>query len=365
MAGFKVKPKNKKFILEGEFDKIIADWDTPLYTASKSVQEDYILVRYKGRGKAVEFTNQTEFWGHWKKKEGGWLKKRNEEQIEKGLKPFDPLDFEIEECARLHEGIDPMKEAMEAFDREVGKLKKAIKADDYILCIGGEGNFRYGEAHIQPYKGNRKEKPLFFQELKEAVITKYKNHIEVVDEEEADDRLGQYGRENYQHYKKTGRWKYVLAYLDKDLDMIISPSFNYSNIEAGITYTTEFEAAKAFCVQLLCGDKSVDNIQGIGDITKELREKYGLAKRKGVGKATAIDFLKGCRTIKELFGRVVEAYKAFYEKPITFVSHRGEEKTYSWLDFMQENAILLFMRQEKDQRYSVKDTLDKLGIEYG
>ena len=58
------------------YELIIADSDTPLFRAAKSVQQDYILATMPW-GETMEFENVTALWGHHVKKEGGWLKEYN------------------------------------------------------------------------------------------------------------------------------------------------------------------------------------------------------------------------------------------------------------------------------------------------
>lgn len=361
---FNPKESEKEFIIpDVHFEKIIVDADTAVYQAANNIQEDYIEVIHKPSGTKKEFKNKTEFHGHWKKKAGGWLAQKNSDRIEKGLEPFDVEDFEIVECARLSSEIDDhIKEAVNSFDYFVGTIKKAVSADDYLLCIGGEGNFRYDIAKILPYKGNRKEKPIYFQEVRDAILDKYKSKIEIVNGEEVDDRLGQYGWENYLNHRKTGEWKYCLSYIDKDLKMIISPSFNFRKISEGLQYTTPEDSATYFCMQLLIGDKTTDNIPGLPNFTKEVQEKYGIRGSRGIGEALATKYLADCESVKEMFERVVEAYKSYYGDVYEFTSYNGKVYIYSWLDFLRENAILLYMRREKDEMYDIKDTLDRLGV---
>ena len=352
--------------MQDAFEKIICDSDTALFRAAKFIQEDYVIVTHKASGKTMEFQNQTAFWGHWAKKAGGWLAEKNEERVEKGLNPFTPEDFEIEECARLSPEItNHLAEAEKTFDFYVGHIKKIANCKDYELVIGGKDNFRYDAAHILPYKGERKDKPILFEEVRDLILTKYKNKVTVTEGIEADDYLGIKGFENYQHYLKTKEWKYLLCYIDKDLDMIISPSVNPDKVEDGIKYTTPEMAAECFCLQLLSGDKSTDNIQGLPNFTEEIQTKYKLGKTRGVGKATAEKYLDGCTSIKEMFGRVVEAYRSYYGDDVQILkSHRGDELEYTWLEYLQENAILLWMMRTPDEKYDITSTLDKLGIDY-
>lgn len=373
MSGFSLKPtvfvEDKSDweykIPDVKFKRIIVDADALVFNAANSMQELYVIITHTPSGKKKEFPNKTAFHGHWKKREGGWLADENAKRVEKGKAPMSIDDFEIEELVRLSPATKThLQDAMRVFDSSVGSIKRTVEAEDYLLCIGGKGNFRFDVAHILAYKGNRLAKPLLFQEVKEAVLEKYKKYIEIVDGEEADDRLGQYGWANYQRFKKTGVWEDVLAYVDKDLDMIASPSFNFSATTPVLKSTDMKQAAKCFCAQLLSGDKSVDNIGGLENLAPETIKKYGLRNGRGVGKATALSFLEPAETVKEMFERVVEAYRDYYGDDYTFVSHRGEEMQYTWLDVLQENAILLYMRKKKDEMYDIRTTLNQLGIKY-
>lgn len=349
-----------------DYELVILDADTPVLRAALSVQKNYVIVRRKSDGKEARYDNITLFWGHWKNKKGGQLAKINDLRVEKGLEPYKPEDFEVEECAELNPEIENhLEKAVEQFDYFVGKIKRLNLAKDYLLGIGGTGNFRHDLAQILPYKGARKDKPLLFAETKEAIIQKYQRRVEVVNNEEVDDWCGIKGFENYKHFLKTGKWKYVLGFVDKDLQQIISPQFNYGDDDPKVIIPTPFDAAKAFCTQCLAGDKGTDNIQGLPNFTDEIRQKYELGKTKGIGKATALKYLESCETIKDLFSRVVEAYKSYYgtEKQ-EFVSHRGEALMWDWVDYLQDNAQLLWLRREKDEAYHICTTLDKLGISY-
>lgn len=345
---------------------MLLDADTPVFKASKSVQQDYIMVTRKSDGATKRYKNKTEFWGHHKKKEGGTLAHNNSIRAEKGLPPNKAEDYDVEECAELVPEIDNHVEyAVEQFDRFVGKMKALDIAEDYRLGIGGEGNFRYNIAKQLKYKGARKDKPLLFLEIKEAIIKKYRNKVVVVDQEEVDDWCSIKGAENYKHFLKTGEWLYVIGYLDKDLKQIVSPQFNYDDQFPEVSIPTPFEAARYFTGQCLSGDLSTDNIIGLPNFTKEIQDKYSLGATRGIGKATAIKYLEGCTTIKELFERVVEAYKSYYgTDKQELMSHDGEALLWDWLDYLNDSAQLLYLRREEGEMYHICTTLNKLGINY-
>lgn len=342
------------------------DWDTPLYKAASKTQTNFILCTDKTTGEKYRFSGVREFYGNSnKKKDGGWIAEQNKERAETDQSLISAEDYIIEECAELSGTIEEVLEvAMETLDYAVGRIKKHSNAEDYKLCIGGEGNWRYNAAHILPYKGNRKEKPILFMELKEAFIEKYKNKVIIVDGQEVDDYLGQIGWQNYLNFRKTGKYDNILSYVDKDLKMIISPHFNYDKPEDGIEIPTPEDAARWFCTQLLTGDKGTDNIQGLPNLSSDFQERYGLRKCRGVGKATAFQLLEG-KPIKECFEVVVEAYKCYYgEDKKDFVSFRGERFKWNWLDYLKENGLLLWMRRYPDEMYDIEDTLKRLGVVY-
>lgn len=334
------------------FDLIICDFDTPLFQAAKQVQEDYVKVTNKATGvtwEYSEFRNKTEFQGKNRTGEvGKWLGAINSFL---GTS-FTRDEFEIEQLTRLKPDIEDHLEAAErAFAYEVKRIKDLQIADDYRLCIGGESNFRYGAATILPYKGERKEKPIVFAALKDKVLKQYASKLVIAEDCEADDVLGIYGARNQAIFRETGKYKYLLAYIDKDIKQIWGATLFLNKKEEGIKFITPFEAAHHFAFQCLKGDLSVDNIEGLPDLTPEIREKYGVRKGKGCGEAGALKVLESCTEIKELFERVVECYKAHFKDEYQF--------------YLRENALLLWMQRKKDQRFDIfTDLLDKLEIKY-
>lgn len=349
-----------------KYELAIIDADTPIMRAATSVQTNYVLVTSKESKKTVRYNNATEFWGHWKNKAGGKLKEYNEIRAKKGLPLWTPDDFEMQECSELSTEIDDhLEKAIEHFDFFIGRLKKFGFADDYLLGISGDGNFRYESAKRAPYKGKRKDKPLIYAELQEAVYQKYQRRAERIHGQEVDDWCGIKGNENYQHFKRTGEWKWVLGFIDKDLKQIISPQFNYSLDDPEIFIPTEYEAAFAFCTQLLAGD-ATDNILGLPNFTAATSEKYKLGKTRGIGMATAEKFLEGSDSIKELFSRVAEAYISWYgEEQAPFTTHTGEVVQWNWIDYLQDSAKLLRLRAYEGEDYKIADTLKKLGVTNG
>ena len=352
---------------EFPYELFVIDCDTAVFRASKFIQEDYIIVKHNKSGKEKEFRNKTEFYGHFKKKSGGWLADVNKELTEKG-KPTIPVeDFTITEHERLIDEIgDHLEAGIRKFDEFIGSVKKARLAPTYRLCIGGSSNFRYDLAETLPYKGERPSKPIMFLEIKEAIISKYKSKVHLVDGKECDDELSVYGKENVEEFRKSSKWKYVLGYIDKDLKMIYSPSINIDKMDEGVVLRTPLECAKCYATQCLIGDKSVDNIAGLPNLTEELRTKYNIRKGKSLGATTALNLLEPCETTKEVFERVVEAYKSYYGVELfEFTNYKGETFECDWLDRLNEVAMLVYMNPlDNPLDYDIRQTLDKLGVAY-
>jgi len=340
------------------FKKIIIDGDTPVLRAAIDVQETYVLVTNKQSGKTQKYKSRMEFYGHWKNKNGGALAAINE----KYGKAYTSEDFDYEDVVKVRDGIDPIEEGVKHFDFFIGKIKRADLAVDYEIVLGGGECYRHEYAKILEYKGTRTDKPLMFAEVKEAIIKKYGKRVTIVSGMEADDYLGIKGYENFKEYKKSGSWDYLLAYIDNDIDMVISPSIDPYDLKGGIHYTTPSEGALCFASQLLSGD-TVDNIQGLPKFTDDITTKYGLRKGRGIGKATALPFLEG-QTTKEVFRRVCEAYHSYYgSEKLPMVSWTGETLKYNWLDYLKENAILLWMQREENERFDMEEFLTKIGID--
>lgn len=157
---------------------------------------------------------------------------------------------------------EPVSYCLSTVKRIIQKVIDRTEADEHILFLTGKGNFREEVATIAPYKGNRKdnEKPKHFQAIRDYLVKTW--DAQVIEGMEADDALGI-------EYYKTNKEDtiYVLASIDKDLDMI--PCTHYKWKKGGeweIYDVSELEGMRFFYTQLLTGD-STDNIAGLYKMT--------------------------------------------------------------------------------------------------
>lgn len=357
--GFKPKSAGEK--TNNDYEQLVIDADTMLIQAAITQQENYVIVTHKKSGKEKEFKTKTQFHGRTKARDGGWLAETNEERESKGLEPFSVDDFEIDQKVRLIGSTDG---GVMKFNIDLNALlRKTGMRRNFLIGFGGKGNFRDDYAQITKYKGDRPDKPILYKEIREELEYRYRGKLLIRDGIETDDAVSILGWENYQNHRKTGEWKYLLAYVDKDLKMIIGPYFNYMKPELGIMEIKPREAAENFCTQLLTGD-STDCIVGLPNLTDEIREEYGLRKANGIGAASIEPLLAG-KSVKDMFKTVVKCYKAWYgEEPFEFESWRGDKTERTWVDMLQENARLLWMMRTDDDVYDIRETLARLEIDY-
>lgn len=236
-----------------------------------------------------------------------------------------------------------------AFNREIDRIIQDNKKWllDFKIALHGSGNFREEVATITPYKGNRKDKPMFHQQVKDYAFKKYKGILLIAEGEEADDVCS---IQMYQEWKRVkGKKKdfnLCLAHVDKDLDQTTGWHYNYD--KHTYYWIGREEAAYNFYMQLLTGD-ATDCILGLVDLPKDIRQEYGL-KGKGIGPKAAERLLEDCETPKDMMERVVSLYEVQYKD--------------KWYSVMEENCRLLYMRKEIGEMYSLGDKLESMGISY-
>jgi 5'-3' exonuclease len=141
------------------------------------------------------------------------------------------------------------------------------EADAYICYLTPSRTFRHDVAVTLPYKGDRegKERPTYLKEVREYIESEhdgiYGNYIE------ADDCMAI----AQAHWLNTNDIQTVICSSDKDLMMCEGWHYNLtSKVE---TIVTKQQGYITYARQILTGDKSVDNIQGIHGIGKKKAAK--------------------------------------------------------------------------------------------
>lgn len=316
--------------------KFYVDADTLLYRSAALCQNNYDVIHKESRQVVTSVTSMKAF------------KDSIPEDAPEGY--LDQFEFVANATPIIPAGADkPEIVGYHALKLQIEKIindnKKWI--DDLKIVLHGEGNYRNDIATIAPYKGNRKEKPLFFPQVKQWAFKTYKDILIVAEGEESDDVVSKMAFAEYMRVGENPKqFNVCIAGVDKDLLQIVSHHYNYDKNE--YCWVGRTEAAYNFYTQLLTGD-STDGILGLVDLPPEIRKHFGL-KCKGIGPKAAEAILDGCETPKQMMSRVVECYELQYKE--------------NWYRVMEENCKLLYLRKLHGEVYSLGERLDRMGIAY-
>jgi DNA polymerase I len=206
-------------------------------------------------------------------------------------------------------------------DDMISNILTSVSATDYQIFISDsrENNYRY---HIdKEYKANRtQEKPKWFEELKEYIISRH--NAKIAYGMEADDLLAI-------THNKEGIDSSIICTIDKDLKQV--PGLHYSwpiwrkdkiVREGIIQQVTPEEGINFFWQQMLIGDVS-DNIKGI----------------TGIGPVKASKLLDITLSNEEQFNIVKEQYKIEF----------GD----LWKEQMEKTGSLLWIKRNEEETYKL------------
>jgi 5'-3' exonuclease len=222
-----------------------------------------------------------------------------------------------------------------AFNQILNRVKRDTDCDEYVIVLSNrkQKTFRYDIATIKPYKGTRSEKPKYYDELYDEIVSKYP-HMIATKKREVDDELGILQTQALMDGNET-----IICTSDKDLRQI--PGAHY-NLDSKEVYTVEREGSlslrkgkvygtglKWFYAQMLLGD-SADNIPGIP-----------ARKIPGEAKLVAQRILDGLTGDLEACERFVhECYVNQYGEKKGLTDHYAETRAQ---EAMTEVGRLLYM----------------------
>ncbi len=383
-----------KFDVEGgetkEFKLCVVDFDSPLFRASKFMQDDYIEVTHIASGNVKEFKNKTSFGmragkiielkeddisANTRNDKNGepikWLAWLNHDRNLKGQSQFTLEDFSVEAKERLtskHATYEEaLKSSMDALGFTIGSIKKFMDSEKYLLCIGaGKGNYRDYESKDVIYKGQREGKPMFFNELREAFMQQYNKHVEEAVMCEAEDLIQHHAAiERAKYGDDTTKYDMCAAYIDKDCNHILVSSFSFDDYDKGWRHPTVLECESWLAIQVVAGDPT-DAITGLPSLTDKTKETFGLSKRMTATKSTADKIIEGSETKQEMWLRAIFCYQQYYgmETVHKFKDVHGEEQNWTWLDYMQQCYVLVRMQPRPDYVSCLRTYLSEIGVDF-
>jgi hypothetical protein len=326
--------------------RLVIDFDFVKFEAASLAEERSIIVTHKASGNQKEFATRTEFWGDWRKKEGGWLAEQNKSR----LSPMLAEEFDVED-RQTPKGMAVAKQVVRS--RIEGICAKA-GTEDYYGYVSKGTSFREGISTVLRYKGNRSGliRPLLLDDVSEYLIkrhnTTYQEHWEV------DDRV-------------IMDW-----YADKSLTVVMVDKdamgceVNLLNPDT-MDEPMEIRGLGGLWID---GNKQV---KGYGRKwlymqcgSSDLSDNYAANSACDTkwGPKSMYQLLAPCQTDKECFEALIKAYVKLYPAPKKITGWRGDEIEIDWLYMLNENFQLARMRRWVGDEFHVQDVLTKLGINY-
>lgn len=324
----------------------VIDLDHIVYRCAAVGEEKRIIVEHQVIG-SMEFKTRTELYGHWKKKNGGWLAEFNK----KRESPITPEELTISDIQRP----EPFHFVQHSAKLQFENVLKTFDTKNYIALIGGQGNFRKDVATLLGYKQNRDDMllPVHLKDLKEYMTERYNPRI--INGIETDDACV------IECYKQPHK---VTVSYDKDHRGCPAKLFNPLHPEEGVLDCAQFG-------KLWLNDKK--EVKGIGRLwfyfqimTGDATDNYKSNCFSDVnwGEKSSFNLLKDCKTDKEAFEALLVGFNKLYPEPKVVTGWRGNEIEIDALYVLQEMFILAHMRRWEDDSPVVTDILSNLKIKY-
>ncbi len=362
--------------------RVLFDYDALLYNAAPIGETRSVKVVHRQSGDEYEFANRTSFYGHWKKKAGGWLAEYNAAKSEGNRRTpesFDIIDVQV---------AGPIEQCVRVIKNEILQVKETLGAKSYYGYTGKGVVFREGVSQVLKYKGNRDGsiRPLHLDDLKEYLVRNHSCQV-VYDPDptknvEADDMCTMDSYDAYAKWFKTQCTDDILwlAFVDKDYWQGAGHLYNTNKMKRlvqgsvfGGLYWDEVKKEVSGCgrmwlyFQVMNGDDA-DNYFANSASPMKWADK------------SAYDILKDAKNDKEAWEAMVKGYKLLYPAPKSIIGWRGYEDPkdrkilkdnsedfrieIDWKSMLQENFTLAKMLRWRGDTTNVLEVMDKLGVKY-
>lgn len=326
--------------------KLVIDADFLAFNASSVAEERSINVTHIATGKEQSFKTRTDFFGHWSKKNGGWLAKCNEGR----KKPFLVEDFEIVDVQEPKENA--MGVVVNSINEQIKKITTMLNTSKYYGYVSRGDSFRVELSTIWKYKDNRSGmlRPLLLTEAKEYLIERH--HCNWQEGLEADDQV-------------------IIDYYAKKADCVVGVDKDFCGCEVRLfnpDTMTKPELIKGLGGLYLNGKREV---KGKGRkwlyhqiLSGDSSDNYkaNCASDMKWGEKASYQLLDPCKTDKECFLAMKEGFQTLYPEPKIITGWRGNQFEIDWLFIMNECFQMARMRRWEGDEFHVSSVLDKLGI---
>lgn len=359
---------------------LVLDIDCIIFDAVSVAEERFIIAHHIPTGRKMEFENKTALWGDWRKKQGGWCSEENKKLGSTYWKAEDfevvegqrPRPFKIKGVCEFSGEPDPVKDyfitpwegAKKILDDKIKTICKTLGTDEYIGYTGTGDVFRHDVCTLLRYK-DRDDimKPLLLKRMKEYVCERHSTTL--VTHEEADDWVAMKVLEGYNNWVKNGK---------KDEDIVIGVAEDKDSKQTSGWWFNPNKDTKPRLIEglgsLWLNDKG--DPDGCGRMwlyfqvgAQDKADNYSAQCFSDVpwGDKKAYTELIDCKTDKEAFESLVGIFKKLYPKKKTVQGCKGPVEI-DWLYVMQECFTMALMLRKLGDGINVKETLEKLKIEY-
>lgn len=302
--------------------KLCIDYDPLLYTAGSVGEKRTIKVVHRESGDEYEFGSRTEFWGHWKKKAGGWLAEYNSAKSEDKRRA--PEEFDITDV----QTPEPIANCIHTLKQMIASYKEATGAKVHFGFSGKGVVFREDVSTVLKYKGNREGalRPVLLDELKDYLVRN--QSCKIITKIEADDACTMALYDAWLKWSKSkdDKDKVILAFTDKDYwqcagHLYHTDSSTFSSYGTGFGHLSwDAEKKKVsgrgrmwLYYQTMNGDDS-DNY-------------FANSANPGIKWAdkSSFDILKDATNDKEALESLKKGYQTIYPSPRKIIGWRGYE----------------------------------------
>lgn len=324
----------------------IIDMDLYKYHAAAAGETRSVLVTHKVSGREKEYKTRTEFYGDWRKKNGGALAAINEGRTS----PFTWDEFSYNDIQRP-EPLDHVLHTAKVMVEKDLKLSGATKHKAYL----GEGDsFRVGLSTLLQYKDREHLlKPLALADVTEYLKNKFK--AEVVRDIECDDAV-------------------VIACFKKPKNFAIIEDKDFWGQPINVWDRNQQERGIVNCNKL--GHLYIDHkgkIRGEGRIfmyfqiaSEDTTDNYkaNCFSDKRWAAKSAYKSLVNCESDQESWFKLKEIFTMLYPEEKTVIGWRNEPIDITWHYVLNECFQMARMLRFEGDEVSAYDVMDKMGVTY-
>lgn len=323
----------------------VIDLDLYKYHASAAGEKRDVVISHKTTGYSVVVKNRTEFYGHWKRKNGGILAELNRTRTS----PYSPEEFVYED--RQHP--EPIENVLHTAKIMVQKDLVSCAANSHIAYLGEGESWRVERSTVLKYKQNRDNilKPIYLAEVTEYLRKKF--NATVVSGWEADEAIVM------ECYKSVDKFALIE---DKDFWGCPINVWDRNQQHRGVVNCNKF------------GSLFIDNkgkVRGEGRIwlyhqvcSSDQSDNYAANSASDIewGEKSSFNTLVNCKSDDEAFLAMTEIYKKLYPTTKEVIGWRGEPLQVDWKYMLEENFQMARMYRHENDHVSILDVLKQKGL---